>query len=148
MEKYNKIFKWVMLGLMAISVIIVLIGSFTGFPQRVADDNGTVDPLLYWTYFMVGLTVFCAIVFSMIIMAKNDPKSLVNLGIWAGAVIVICLLAYALAAGSPAVGYNGEPVTDNTLKLTDTILILTAFAGIAVLASIVVGEIVSKIRNK
>ena len=148
MEKYNKIFKWVMLGLMAVSVLIVLIGSITGFPQRVVDDNGTVDPLLYWTYFMVGLTIFCAIVFSIIIMAKNNPKSLVNLGIWAAAVIIICLLAYALAAGSPAVGYNGEPVSDNTLKLSDTILILTAFAGFAVIASIVVGEIVSKIRNK
>lgn len=137
-----------MLGLMAVSVLIVLIGSITGFPQRVVDDNGTVDPLLYWTYFMVGLTIFCAIVFSIIIMAKNNPKSLVNLGIWAAAVIIICLLAYALAAGSPAVGYNGEPVSDNTLKLSDTILILTAFAGFAVIASIVVGEIVSKIRNK
>ena len=148
MEKYNKIFKWVMLGLMAVSVVFVLVGFFKGFPERPVDDNGTVDPLLYWTYFMVGLAVFCAIVFSLVIMAKNNPKSLVKLCIGCAGVVAICLIAYLLAAGSPAVGYNGAPVSDTTLKLTDTILILTAFAGVAVIASIIVGEIVSKIRNK
>ena len=148
MEKYNKIFKWVMLGLMAISALLVLVGFFKGFPENIAGDNGSVDPLLYWTYFMVGLAVFCAVVFSVVIMAKNNPKSLIELGYLCAGILVVCLATYFLAAGSPAVGYNGEPVSDNTLKLTDTILLLTAFAAIAVIASIVVGEVVSRIRNK
>lgn len=148
MGKQNKIFKWVMLALMAISIIIVVAGFLTGLPERTTDPSGTVDLLLYWAEWMVKGTIILLVVVNVVIMAKNNIKSLVKLGVIIGCALVLCLLAYVLAAGSQPVAYNGEPVSDGTLKLTDTILIITALAGIAAILSIVGGEIVSKIRNK
>ena len=63
------------------------------------------------------------------------------------AVAAIAAVAYVLAPGTPAVGYLGEPVSDGTLKLTDTILNLTYFTfGVAIL-SLVVGWIVGATRK-
>ncbi|MBQ9184285.1 MAG: hypothetical protein IJ151_00230 [Bacteroidales bacterium] len=147
MGKQNKIFKWIMLALMFISLLIVVLGSLKGYPDSVANDNGTVDPLLYWTYVMIGIAVVCAVLVSVFIMAANNPKSLVKLGIGLVVVAVICGIAYALAPGSQPLAYNGEPVTNGTLKLTDTVLNLTWFAGAAAILSIIVGEIASKVRK-
>ena len=66
----------------------------------------------------------------------------------AAAAAVIIGVAYVLAPGTPAIGYNGAPVTDQTLKLTDTILNLTYFAlgasALAILGSIVWGAVKGK----
>ena len=136
-----------MLALMFISLLIVVLGSLKGYPDSVANDNGTVDPLLYWTYVMIGIAVVCAVLVSVFIMAANNPKSLVKLGIGLVVVAVICGIAYALAPGSQPLAYNEEPVTNGTLKLTDTVLNLTWFAGAAAILSIIVGEIASKVRK-
>ena len=137
-----------MLALMAISIIIVVAGFLTGLPERPTDPNGTVDLLLRWTEWMVIGTVILLAAVNIFIMAKNNKKSIVKLCAIVGGAVVLVLIAYALAAGSQPVAYNGEPVTDGTLKLTDTILIITAIAGLGAVAAIVYGEIVSKIRNK
>lgn len=147
MGKQNKLFKWIMLALMFISLLIVVLGAIKGYPETVAGDNGTVDPLLYWSYIMVGITVVCAVLVSIFIMAVNNPKSLVKLGIGLVVAAVICAIAYVLAPGSQPLAYNGEPVTNGTLKLTDTVLNLTWFAGAAAILSIIVGEIASKVRK-
>jgi hypothetical protein len=55
--------------------------------------------------------------------------------------------AYFLAPGTPAVGYLGEPVSDMTLKLTDTMLNLTYLLCGGALLSLVVGAIVSATRK-
>lgn len=147
MGKQNKIFKWIMLALMFISLVIVVLGSLKGYPDSPANDNGTVDPLLYWTYVMVVIAIVCAVLVSIVIMAVNNPKSLRKLGLGLIGVAVICAIAYVLAPGSQPLAYNGDPVTSGTLKLTDTILNLTWFAGAAAILSIVVGEIASKVRK-
>ena len=148
MGKNKNIFKWVMLALMFISLLVVILGWLKGFPEHPVDDNGSVDPLLIWTYVMVGVATVSAIGVSVVIMALNNPKSLKKLGLIIGGALVLILVAYALAAGSQPVAYNGEPVSDGTLKLTDTILIITAIAGIGAILSIIGGEIWCKIRNK
>ena len=96
---------------------------------------------------MVILAIVCAVVVSVFIMAANNPKSLVKLGIGLVCVAVVCVIAYVLASGSEPLAYTGEPVTDGTLKLTDTILNLTWFAGAAAILSIIVGEIASRVRK-
>lgn len=148
MGKKLNTFKWVMLALMLVSLLVVILGWLKGFPEHPVDDNGSVDPLLYWTYFMVGAATLSAIGVSVFIMAKNNPNSLKKLGLVLGGAVALILIAYVLAAGSQPVAYNGEPVTKGTLKLTDTILIITAIAGIGAVLSIIGGEIWNKIRNK
>ena len=111
-----------------IALIVVSVGLLIwGFSKDFADN--AVDVLLYWTYCMLGLAVFSWIVIGLIVGAKNNPKSLVNIGIILVGVAALCLIAYLLAKGDPAVAYNGPAVSAGTLKLTDTILNLTYIVG-------------------
>ena len=140
--KLNKIFKWGMVALIVLSVVLLIWGFSQGF------GGSTVDTLLYWTYGMLGLALFCVIVVGLIVGAKNDPKSLVRIGIAILGIAVLCLIAWVLAKGDPAVGYTGIPVTSGTLKLTDTVLNLTYIVGGAAILAIIVGEIRMAIASK
>lgn len=130
-----------------IALIVVSVGLLIwGFSKDFADN--AVDVLLYWTYCMLGLAVFSWIVIGLIVGAKNNPKSLVNIGIILVGVAALCLIAYLLAKGDPAVAYNGPAVSAGTLKLTDTILNLTYIVGGAAIVAIIVGEIRMAIASK
>ena len=140
--KLNKIIKWCMIALIVVSVGLLI----WGFSKDFADN--AVDVLLYWTYCMLGLAVFSWIVIGLIVGAKNNPKSLVNIGIILVGVAALCLVAYLLAKGDPAVAYNGPAVSAGTLKLTDTILNLTYIVGGAAILAIIVGEVRMAIASK
>ena len=119
-----------------------------GFMARWDKGNvATVDALLGWTYCMVGLALAAVVIVGLVVGAINDPKSLVKLGLGLVAVAAVCFVAYLIAPGAPAMGMLEQP-SAATLKLTDTILYLTYFAGIVAVLSIIVGEIRLAITNK
>jgi hydrogenase-4 membrane subunit HyfE len=97
---------------------------------------------------MLGLAIFCWVVIGLIVSAKNNTKSLVKIGIAILGVAALCLVAYLLAKGNPAMAYNGPEVSAGTLKLTDTILNLTYITGGAAILAIIVGEIRMAIASK
>ena len=140
--KLNKIFKWGMVALILVSVALLIWGFTQGF------GGSAVDVLLYWTYAMVGLALFSWVVIGLIVGAKNDPKSLVKIGIVILGVAALCLIAFVLAKGDPAVGYTGPAVSAGTLKLTDSILNLIYIVGGAAILSIIVGEVRMTIASK
>ncbi|MBP5382632.1 MAG: hypothetical protein J6Y45_04695 [Bacteroidales bacterium] len=140
--KLNKIIKWGMLALILVSVGLLIWGFARGFA------GNAVDVLLYWTYIMLGLAVFSWVVIGLIVGTKNDPKSLVKIGIVILGVAVLCFIAYLLAKGNPALAYNGPEVSAGTLKLTDTILNLTYIVGGAAILAIIVGEVRMAIASK
>ena len=140
--KLNKIFKWCMVALIIVSVALLI----WGFSQNFG--GSTVDTLLYWTYCMLGLALFCVIVIGLIVGAMNNPKSLVRIGIILVGVAALVLVAFVLAKGAPAVGYTGTPVSAGTLKLTDTVLNLTYIVGAAAIVAIIVGEVRMAIASK
>ena len=140
--KLNKIIKWGMLALILVSVGLLIWGFAKGFA------GNAVDVLLYWTYIMLGLAVFSWVVIGLIVGTKNDPKSLVKIGIVILGVAVLCFIAFLLAKGNPAMAYNGPEVSAGTLKLTDTILNLTYIVGGAAILAIIVGEIRMAIASK
>ena len=76
-----------------------------------------------------------------------NPKTLLKLLLGLVVIAAIVAVAYVLAPGTPAIGYLGEPVSDGTLKLTDTVLNLTYFAFGASVLALVVGWIVSATRK-
>ena len=144
MKNYAKIFKWMMLALIVISFVLLIVGFVKGFE---ANDGAWTDVLLYWAYIMIGVAIAATVVVGLCIGIKNDPKTLVKLGIGVVAVAVVCLLAYLLAAGKPAMGMLTQPDA-STLKLTDTILNLTYFVGALAILAIIVGEVRLAITNK
>ena len=82
MKNLNKLFKWLMWLLFAVSVGILVFGVVKGYPTSAAEgDNGTVNALIYWCYAMIGTAAFCAVVFGIAVSVANNPKSVIKLGI-------------------------------------------------------------------
>ena len=143
---YAKIVKWISLALLIISVGLA-VWAFTRFNG--SGEDAAVETLLYWAYAMLILALFAVLCIGLYIAVKTDPKSLVRIGIAIAGAAVLCLIAYFLASGKPAIGYTGAtPPTAGELKLTDTVLNLTYILGAGAIVAIVAGEIISGILNK
>ena len=142
--KYEKIIKWVLVALFVVGVVFSFYGFAVGFETN---GNAPVDNMLYCAY-AFALTTILAVVFGVVVIGGiNNPKSLLKLGLGLVAIAAIVAVAYVLAPGTPAVGYLGEPVSDGTLKLTDTILNLTYLLFGGALLALVVGWIVGATRK-
>ena len=145
--KLNKFFKILMLVLILVSVGLLVWGSVVGFTTN---DGQAVDVLFYWAYVMVGLAVASWVLVGLVLMAKNNPKSLIKVGIVLVVAAALAFVAYLLAPGNPAVGRENISPADTlaTLKLTDTVLNLTYFAGAAAVVAIIIGELRLAIINR
>ena len=145
--KLNKFFKILMLVLILVSVGLLVWGSVVGFTTN---DGQAVDVLFYWAYVMVGLAVASWVLVGLVLMAKNNPKSLIKVGIVLVVAAALAFVEYLLAPGNPAVGRENISPADTlaTLKLTDTVLNLTYFAGAAAVVAIIIGEIRLAIINR
>ena len=142
--KYEKIVKWVLAALFAVGVVFSFYGFAVGFESN---GNAPVDNMLYCAY-AFALTTLLAVVFGVVVIGGiNNPKSLLKLllGLVAGGAVIA--VAYVLAPGTPAIGYLGNPVSDGTLKLVDTVLNLTYFFFGGALLTLVVGWIIGAIRK-
>ena len=142
--KYEKIIKWILVALFIVGVVFSVYGFIVGFETN---GNAPVDMVLYCTY-AFALTAVAAVLLGVLVIGGiNNPKSLLK--ILLGLVVVggIAAVAYVLAPGTPAVGYLGEPVSDGTLKLTDTILNLTYLTFGASILALVVGWVVGATRK-
>ena len=145
MKNLNKIFKWILLGLILISVGILIWGFAVDFESN---DGTPVDILLRWAYIMVGVAIAAIVVVGIAMRAVNDPKSLLKLGIVLVGVAAVCLIVYLVSPGKPAIGLNiAEVPTAGTLKLTDTVLNLTYLTGGLAILTIVVAEIWGAVRK-
>ena len=155
--KYEKTLKWV-LGILFIVGLILSLVVFLPNPEtckraifhtQFYNDlfNARIDIIIVCAYAFAAFTLL-AVCFGVIVVdGINNPKSLLKLVLGLVAIGAIVAVAYVLAPGTPAVGYLGDPVSDGTLKLTDTVLNLTYFTfGLSILA-LVVGWIVGAVRK-
>ena len=143
---YAKIFKWISWALLLISVVLA-VWAFTRFGG--SGEGAAVETMLYWAYAMLIIALVAVLCIGLYITAKTNPKSLVRIGIALAAAAVLCLVAYLLASGKPALGFTGAtPPTAGELKLTDTVLNLTYILGAGAIVAIIAGEIISGILNK
>ena len=142
--KYEKIIKWVLALLFVVGVVFSFYGFLVGFESN---GNAPVDNILYCAYAFAAVTIL-AVVFGVVVIGGiNNPKSLLKLLLALVVIVAIVAVAYVLAPGTPAVGYIGDPVSDGTLKLTDTILNLTYFLCGGVLLSLVAGWVIGLTRK-
>ena len=142
--KYAKIIKWILAVLFVVGIVFSFYGFLVGFESN---GNAPVDNMLYCAYAFALLTI-AAVVFGVVVIGGiNNPKSLLKLLAGLVAIVAVVAVAYVLAPGTPAVGYLGDPVSDNTLKLTDTMLNLTYFLFGGALLALVAGWIIGAIRK-
>lgn len=142
--KLNKLFKWCLVVLIVISAALIVWGFSAGFTTN---DGQATDVLIYWAYAMVALGLLSWVVLGGIMSVKANPKSLIKGGLVLVGLAVIVLVAYFLAPAHPAFGREGQDAV-STLKLTDTMLNLTYFAGVAAIVAIIAGEIRLAINNR
>lgn len=142
--KLNKLFKWCLVVLIVISAALIVWGFSAGFTTN---DGQATDVLIYWAYVMVALGLLSWVVLGGIMSVKANPKSLIKGGIVLAGLAEIVLVAYFLAPAHPAFGREGQDAV-STLKLTDTMLNLTYFAGVAAIVAIIAGEIRLAINNR
>ncbi|MBO5832106.1 MAG: hypothetical protein J6Q37_08300 [Bacteroidales bacterium] len=142
--KYTKIIKWILAVLFVVGVVFSFYGFAVGFESN---GNAPVDNILYCAYAFALVTI-AAVVFGVVVIGgMNNPKSLLKLLAGLVAIVAVVAVAYVLAPGTPAVGYLGDPVSDGTLKLTDTMLNLTYFLFGGALLALVAGWIIGAIRK-
>ena len=142
--KYDKIIKWVLVALFIVGIVFSVYGFLVGFETN---GNAPVDNILYCAYAFAAIALLAVVLGVVVIGGINNPKSLLKLVLGLVAIGAIVAVAYVLAPGTPAVGYLGDPVSDGTLKLTDTVLNLTYFTfGLSILA-LVIGWIVGAVRK-
>ena len=142
--KYEKIIKWVLAALFVLGVVFSFYGFAVGFETN---GNAPVDTMLYCAYAYAAIAIL-AVVFGVVVIGGiNNPKTLLKLFIGLVAIAVIIAGAYFLAPGTPAVGYLGEPVSDGTLKLTDTILNLTYLLFGGSIVALIAGWIIGATRK-
>ena len=142
--KYEKIIKWVLVALFIVGVVFSLYGFLVGFESN---GNAPVDNMLYCAY-GYALVAILAVLFGVVVIGGiNDPKSLLKLLVGLVAIVAIVAVAYVLAPGTPAVGYLGDPVSDATLKMTDTFLNLTYFLFGGAILALIIGWIVGATRK-
>ena len=142
--KYEKLIKWLLVALFIVGIVFSVYGFIVGFDTN---GNAPVDNILYCTYAFAGLAVL-AVVFGVVVIGGiNNPKNLLKLLLGLVVIAAVVAVAYVLAPGTPAVGYLGEPVSEGTLKLTDTVLNLTYFSFGAAVLALVVGWIVGATRK-
>ena len=142
--KYEKIIKWILAVLFVVGIVFSFYGFLVGFESN---GNAPVDNMLYCAYAFALITV-AAVVFGVVVIGGiNNPKSLLKLLAGLVAIVAVVAVAYVLAPGTPAVGYLGDPVSDNTLKLTDTMLNLTYFLFGGALLALVAGWIIGATRK-
>jgi hypothetical protein len=118
-----------------------------GYPESGSPDNGTVAPLLYWAYCVLGIALAAVVCLGLYITATTNPKGLVKIGIAVVAAAVLFGVCYLLASGAPAINCS-KPTTPAELKMTDTILNLAYVVGGAAVLSIICGEVLMTIRKK
>ena len=142
--KYDKIIKWVLVALFIVGIVFSVYGFIVGFDTN---GNAPVDNILYCAYAFAAIALLAVVLGVVVIGGINNPKSLLKLVLGLVVIGAIVAVAYVLAPGTPAVGYLGDPVSDGTLKLTDTVLNLTYFTfGLSILA-LVVGWVVGAVRK-
>ena len=142
--KYEKVIKWILLALFIVGAVLSFYGFAVGFESN---NNAPVDNILYGAYGFAALTI-AAVFFGVVVIGGiNNPMSLVKLLIGLVVIAVVIAGAYFLAPGTPAVGYLGEPVSDATLKLTDTILNLTYLLCGGAILSLVAGAVISALKK-
>ena len=144
---YNKIIKWVLAILFVVGVVFSVYGFIVGWPATVNDATLPVELALGCAYAFLAIAVLAVVLGVVVIGGINNPKSLLKLVVGLVVIAAIIGVAYVLAPGTPAVGYLGEPVSDMTLKLTDTMLNLTYLLCGGAILSLIVGAVVSATRK-
>lgn len=139
--KVVKIIEWV---LILIGVGLTVFGLAYGFTTA---DGIATDILFYCAYALIGIAVLAVILLGLFFSIKNNPKQLIRIAVGLVIAAAVIGIAYVLAPGSEIAGSTVQ-TTPEILKFTDTILNVAYFSCAGAVLAILIGAVVSSVRNK
>ena len=133
----KKILNIVTIVMFLITVVLLGLFMFGGeIPNKQYYNPVYTSTLLNWAYLLFGIAIIAAVIFP-IARLFTRPKQAMKSFIGLAFVVILVLIAYAMADGTPMkiIGYNGPDNVPSMLILSDTIIytMYFLFAG-AVLA--------------
>ncbi len=135
----QKILSIVTIVMCVITVVLLGLFMFGGeVPNQPYPTPVYTSAFLNWAYILCGIAIIAAVIFPVIRLFTR-PKQAMKSFIGLAGIIIIVLIAYSLADGTPMklVGYTGSDNVPSMLIFSDTILytMYILFAG-AILAII------------
>ena len=147
----SKLLQIILIGLMAVSAILVVLFYAGGIIPETADsiypEPKFTQPILMWAYILGIIAAIAAIGFPIINMISN-PASAKKTLLPLLAIGVVVLIAYVLASDEvlDILGYQGTDNVPGRLKFSGMMIITTYFlAGLAVV-SILYSEIANLLK--
>lgn len=129
----------IVLWLLAVVGIIVFFMAL-GIDEEDPMTFGNADPVLYWSYALVGIAGLLWIgstVQSMIAKPSAIKGQMIGLGFMA----VVMIISYILADGSDYATYSDE-ITESTVRFSDMLLYATYILGGITILSVLYSSIV------
>lgn len=139
-----KYIKYVRYGLIAISLIVVIL--FLTTMNQSTGSYPQLDTLFVWTYVLLFASIGLVIILSIFNMAKN-PKSAVRSLIGIGLLAVVILVSYLFSSAEPVVTPGAVYENPTALRVSDAGLYTTYVMLIAAVLAIIVSEGVKVFRK-
>ncbi len=129
----KKILNILTIVMFVITAVLLGLFMFGGkVPNQLYTTPVYTSTLLNWAYILFGIAIIAAIIFP-IIRLFSRPKQAMKSFIGLAVVVVVVLIAYAMADGTPMkiIGYNGPDNVPSMLILSDTVIykMYILFAG-------------------
>ncbi len=146
MSKLANILSYVLYGILFITILFTVM-FFTGgdVPGEAYETPVYTDLFINWGYILlfatIGITVIVELV-KIVLNPKNAVRSLISFGV----LVVIALVSYSLADGTP-LKLSGEPSPDNvysTLKLAGA-FIYTTYALLGIIIVVILATEIGKL---
>ena len=147
---YAKIIKWfsyaLMLAILAITIICLVNGMSVKDAEGVEGPTVWTSVFLYMAYAMAIIPIFCIVVLGAILGAKNNPKGLITLLLFAALFVGVIAVTYLLAPSSAVAGTSvkASPM-EWKIAATSLYVILIVLGGI--LVSLIAGGIYRLIKG-
>ncbi len=106
----------------------------------------TEDPLMYFAYILIGITIFFSILGPIMFFIKNPSKAksfLIGIGI----LILFLGISYGLASDELSKELVNDEISQTTVKYVDTGLIITYVLGIITVIAVLFSGIFTAIKK-
>lgn len=136
------------LAMLAITVVILALFIWGGdVPDQRYTTPVYTASLLNWAYILFAVAVVAAVAFPVARLVTR-PKQAMKSFIGLAALVVVVLIAYSLADGTPMdiIGYNGPDNVPSQLIFSDTIIYTMYILFGAAILAIISTELLRKFR--
>lgn len=144
----KKILNILTIVMFAITAVLLCLFMFGGeVPNQVYPTPVYTSTLLNWAYILFGIAIVSALIFP-IIRLFTRPKQAIKSIIGLAVVVIVVLIAYAMADGTPMklIGYNGPDNVPSMLILSDTIIYTMYFLFAGTVLAIIGTEIYRRVK--